>query len=201
MKRFVLLNIFVLMLLCCACGKKEEEAQLQLQETQMKSICELATMECYYHNVAKYKEEDAEGFLLWKKDKHFWMEYTGVVKLGVDASLVTIDVNGNEVSITIPPARVMSCVVDEDSLNEDAIIVGKKSADVKAEDQTQAFKEAQSRMEETAKTDTALLANAQQRAQKLLEDYVNNIGNSIGQQYSIKWIYVDETGKPMDSLQ
>lgn len=195
MRKGLVLICLGIILLCCACGK--EEPQIQPQETQMRSICELATLECYYHNVAKYKEEDAEGILLWKKDKHFWMEYEGVVTLGIDAALVTIDVNGTELSITIPPARILECKVDEESLTPDAIIVAKKSADVKAEDQMEAFAEAQSKMQQTAASDTTLLANAQQRAQKLLEDYVNNIGNLTGQQYNIKWIYVDETGKPM----
>ena len=49
-------------------------------------------------------------------------------------------------------------------------------------------------MREAAEKDTALLASAQQRAQKLLEDYVTNIGNSIGKTYTIKWVYIsDET--------
>lgn len=36
------------------------------QVSQMKSICELATIDCYYHNVAKYSEDDATG-VLWLK--------------------------------------------------------------------------------------------------------------------------------------
>ena len=44
-----------------------------------------------------------------------------------------------------------------------------KIAGIKAEDMTEAFAEAQAQMELTAMNDTALLAQAQQRAQKLLE--------------------------------
>lgn len=36
------------------------------QVSQMKSICELATIDRYYHNVAKYSEDDATG-VLWLK--------------------------------------------------------------------------------------------------------------------------------------
>lgn len=193
MKKSIVIFFITIMIFCCACGK--EETLIQPQETQMRAICELATLECYYHNVAKYKEEDAEGFWLWKKDKHFWMEYSGVVKLGIEAGLVTIEVNEDKVSITMPPAKVMECVVDEESLDSDSIIVANKSADVKAEDLTEAFAEAQAQMELAAMNDTVLLAQAQQRAQKLLEDYVNNIGKVTGKQYSIEWIYVDESGK------
>ncbi len=47
-------------------------------------------------------------------------------------------------------------------------------------------------MEKAASEDTALLASARQRAQKLLVDYVNNIGEAVGKQYQIEWIYTDE---------
>lgn len=62
--------------------------------TEMRAICELSTMDCYYHNVAKYFEKDAQrGFWgIGKKDKHFWVEYSGVVRMGIDASLVNIEV-------------------------------------------------------------------------------------------------------------
>lgn len=199
MKKSIILSFIITMLFCCACGK--EEAPIQPQETQVRAICELATLECYYHNVAKYKEEDAEGFWLWKKDKHFWMEYSGIVKLGIEAALVTIEVKDDVVSITIPPAKVMKCTVDEESLDASYIIVANKSADVKAEDLTEAFADAQAKMELTAMNDTVLLAQAQQRAQKLLEDYVSNIGKVTDTQYTIQWIYVDESGKPMREME
>ena len=157
----------------------------------MKAICELATMKCYYHNVAKYTKEDAAGILWWKKDRRFWIEYDGIVTMGIDASLVDIEVDNDTVTITIPPAKVLGFEVDETTLNEDSYIVDTKSAKVKAEHQTEAFKQAQDHMKEEAEKDTLLLANAQQRAQKLLEDYVNNIGNCVGKTYNIKWIYLD----------
>ena len=81
--------------------------------------------------------------------------------------------------------------VDNATLTEDSFIVAKNSAKVEAEHQTAAFKEAQSKMQEAASNDTALLSNAQQRAQKLLEDYVNNIGNCIGKKYKINWTFED----------
>ena len=190
--------MMTMVFLCSACGKDEKDVQtIEPQTSQMKSICELATMDCYYHNVAKFKEEDAQGILWWKKDKEFWIEYSGVVTIGIDVSLVNIEVDGDEVAITLPPAKVLECRVDESTLTEDAFIVADDSADIDAEDQTEAFKEAQDNMKKTASEDTALLSNAQQRAQKLLEDYVNNIGNSVGKQYKIKWIYVDEEGNSL----
>lgn len=185
----------LLMLLCVSCGRQEnQKVSVELQEEQMRSICELATMECYYHNVARYNEEDAEGILWWKKDKNFWIEYAGVVEIGIDASLVHIEVEDELVTITIPTAKVLGCRVDETTLSESSFIIAKDSAKVEAQDQTMAFREAQSKMEQAAAQDSTLLESARQRAQKLLEDYVNNIGESIGTQYTIDWIYLEDNG-------
>lgn len=193
MKKIIsILLVFMLAFSCMACAKTTEPKQeIVPQASQMKAICELATMKCYYHNVAKYTREDAAGILWWKKDRRFWIEYDGIVTMGIDASLVDIEVDNDTVTITIPPAKVLGFEVDETTLNEDSYIVDTKSAKVKAEHQTEAFKQAQDHMKEEAEKDTLLLANAQQRAQKLLEDYVNNIGNCVEKTYNIKWIYLD----------
>lgn len=193
MRKGIVWTAVMLMLLCASCGKQEEQkVKAEPQEAQARSICELATMECYYHNVARYNEEDAEGVLWWKKDKNFWIEYAGVVEIGIDASLVDIKVADELVTITIPPAKILGCRVDENTLSESSFIIAKDSAKVEAEDQTEAFREAQSRMEQAASEDRALLESARQRAQKLLEDYVNNLGESTGVPYKINWIYLDE---------
>lgn len=198
MKKIV--NIILITLICisfsaCSNPKETEHNEnyhnVEPQITQMKSICELATMQCYYHNVAKYFEEDVSGILLWKKDRKFWVEYSGIVTIGIDISTLSINIHDECVTITIPSAKVLNCKVDEETLNKDSFIVAKDSAKVEAEHQIKAFGEAQSKMREAANNDTVLLSNAQQRVQKLLEDYVNNIGDFVGKSYKIEWIYSD----------
>ena len=66
-------------MLCGAvsCGRKDaapEEPKPTIRESQMKEIAELSTLECSFHNVAKYTKENATGMLWWKKDKNFWIE-------------------------------------------------------------------------------------------------------------------------------
>ena len=190
MKKY--LSVILIIMICfssMACAK--EVKNIAPDTARMKSICELAVMECYYHNVAKYKEENATGMLWWEKDRHFWMEYAGVVTIGVDTSLMNIEVKDENVTITIPPAKVLGCKVDETTLTEDSFIVAQNSAKVEAEHQTEAFKSAKDKLESEAKSNFTLLAAAQQRVQKLLEDYVTNIGNSVGKTYKIKWIYLE----------
>ena len=183
-----------------SCRQEEPEpVKLEPKVSQMRSICELAVMECYYHNVAKFKEEDAEGILWWKKDKHFWIEYSGIVRLGIDASLVSMEANGTQITITLPEAKVLGCKVDSTSLQEGSYIVDVNSAAINAEDEVKAFAEAQQRLEEDAASNRALLAEAQQRAQALLEDYITNIGNAVGKEYTIRWVYLDSRGNPLGS--
>lgn len=199
-KLAALLLSFSMILIFTSCGdspKEETLADIEPQLSQVQSICELAVMDCYYHNVAKFLEEDASGFLWWKKDKRFWIEYSGIVKFGIDVSLVSIEVNESQIAITLPEAEVQSCMVDSSSLTEDSYIVDKNSAAISAEDETFALAEAQKKLEELASNDKTLLAEAQQRAQTLLKDYVTNLGSASGKTYTIKWIYVDKNGNPI----
>lgn len=202
MKRIIAMTLLVGMCLTAVACSISDSAleQIKPQTSQMRSICELATMQCYYHNVAKYDNKDVSKFLWWAKDRHFWVEYSGIVTIGIDASLVTMEIKDNTVTITIPPAKVLDCKVDPNTLTEESVIVAPDSAAVKAEHQTEAFKNAQENMLQAAKRDTALLASAQQRVQKLLEDYVNNLGSSTGISYQIKWIYVDDNASSSASI-
>ena len=203
MKKLICILISAMLTLSLAACSNTEPAPVDMEPktSQMKAICELAVMDCYYHNVAKYELKDAEGFLWWTKDKNFWIEYSGVVTLGIDVSRVTVEVDGTKVTISIPAAEVLSCTVDSSSLTEDSFIVAQDSAAIEAEDEVYAFADAQAKLEETASQDTALLASAQQQAQQLLEDYITNIGKATGKSYSIEWIYLDENNVPVGSEQ
>lgn len=198
-KMIVLLLALAAILGCTACGQKEEAPMVEPDVTEMRAICKLSVMDCYYHNVAKYFEEDAQkGFLgIGKKDKRFWIEYSGIVRMGIDASLVKVEVEDTQVTITIPEAKVLECTVDSDSLSQDSYIVDKNSAKVEAADEVLAFDEAQRQLKETAAKDKTLLTNAQQRAKSLLKEYINNIGEAVGKEYKIDWIYVDASGNPL----
>ena len=203
MKKLMCILISAVLTLSLAACSDTEPAPVDMEPktSQMKAICELAVMDCYYHNVAKYEMKDAEGFLWWTKDKNFWIEYSGVVTIGIDVSRVTVEVDGTKVTISIPAAEVLSCTVDSSSLTEDSYIVAKDSAAIEAEDEIEAFSVAQADLEATASQDTALLASAQQQAQQLLEDYITNIGKATGKSYSIEWIYLDENNVPVGSEQ
>lgn len=191
MKKIIFALLICFLLCCTACKNKEEDPKTKPDVVQAKAICELATMECYYNNVAKYYEEDASGFLFWKKDKEFWIEYSGIVTVGIDASRLAIEVDGTTVTISLPPAEVLDYSVDGDSLTEDSFFIEDDSAKVTADDQTQALADAQEKMYEEASNNDTLLSEATQLAKDLLEDYVNNLGEAVGVTYTINWVYLD----------
>ncbi len=203
MKRITCISlVLMLCFFCVSCMKSDTQySNVDLEVSQMKSICELATMDCYYHNVAKYTKDDASGMWWWKKDRHFWVEYAGIISMGIDVSRVEIKVSDSHVTITIPPAEVFDCTVDMKTLNKDSFIVAKDSAKVEAEHQTEALKHAQANMKKSANNDKNLLATAQLHAQNLLSDYVTNIGKLTGKTYKIEWVYLDEAQQESTELQ
>lgn len=174
------------------CSKKEETDR-EPDVAQIRSICQLATLECYYHDVVKFDEK--EDVLITFGDrghKQFWIEYSGIVKVGIDMSKVKMSVKGDKVTVTIPNAEVLSCKVDEKSLDPSKYI--SKTGwltEITSEDEVEAFSKAKEKMEKTAKENKTLLLNARERAKTLIENYVTNIGNLIGKTYQIKWKEVE----------
>lgn len=194
MKKFIYYILsFVMIFMCSSCTSSatDESSSLEPQTSKMKAICELAVMDCYYHNVAKFTQKNAQGMLWWKKDKHFWIEYSGIVTLGIDASQLQVESNDSEITITLPEAKVLGCKIDSSSLTEDSYIVDKESADIEALDEVKAFEAAQSDLEKTAANDTLQLTNAQQRVQELINSYITNIETAAGKNYTIHWVYAN----------
>lgn len=180
-----------LLLLTTACGKAEAPVLPVPQEEQMKAICQLAVLECDYHNLAKFEQKDASKFLWMPKDKRFWVEYSATAVLGIDADQVSMELQGDVVSITLPRARVLNCEVNGDSLSKDSYIVDKDSAPVTAEDEVHAFKEAQNNLQQTVEADSDMLDLAQTRVEELLKNYVNSLAKATGTEYRVEFHYLE----------
>lgn len=184
--------VTALLLLTTACGKAEEPALPVPQEGQMKAICQLAVLECEYHNLAKFEQKDASKFLWMIKDKRFWVEYSATAVLGIDADQVSMELQGDVVSITLPRAQVLDCKVNGDSLSKDSYIVDKASAPVTAEDEVYAFQEAQDGLQKTVEADNNMMNLAQKRAEELLRNYVNSLAKATGTEYQVEFHYIEE---------
>jgi hypothetical protein len=206
MKKKILLATFVAMMgLLCACevvADNKETNSIKPEEEQIRAICELSTLECYYHNVAKSTKTKGTGITSWgEKDREFWIEYTGVAKIGIDMSRVKMDMDDeNHITIYLPEANVMNVTVEGETLDYISSADGWNKNEITAEDETDAIEKAQQEMEETVKTNSALLQSARDRAQKLIENYINQLGKAVGATYEIEWNY-DDASNMVESTQ
>lgn len=195
MKRKKIVCLLVISMLCIGgCGDKNQKKEEEADFSAISSVCELATLKCYYHNVAK-SETEASGLFKWlgKGYKKIWTEYSGIVELGIDVSKVSVEkpTADGVVKVTIPDAEILSVDLDEDSMGEPLTDTGFMTKITK-EEETEALAEAQNHMEETAKENGNLLNQAKERAKSLIEGYVKNVGEQIGKEYTIEWVEAEE---------
>ena len=181
-----MLLVGTVVLCLTGCGKETQTADF----SGVTSVCELATLKCYYHNVAKAETEASGIFAKWLKTgyKKIWTEYSGIIEYGIDISQVTVsepDKNG-VVTVTMPDAQVLNVDVDEDSLGTPLTDTGFLTS-VTTEEKTTTLVGAQEAMEQQAKENTEMLSQAKARAKTLIEEYIKNVGESIGEEYTVEW--------------
>lgn len=195
-KRFLIITTIMALCISALAGCSEPEIVAEPDILQIRNICDLATLDCYYHNVAKSEKTAGEGVAhLFERDRRFWIEYTGIARLGIDMSKVQMSVNGTTIEMTMPPAKVLSLNIDQESLGEDSYIAtsdGINSNKITAKDQTDAISKAQDEMRKTVEANDSLLLSAQNRAKKLIENYIHQLGEATGVQYQIKWSYIED---------
>lgn len=194
MKRKKILCLLVISMLCLTgCADKKEEKE-EADFSAIQSVCELATLKCYYHNVAK-SETEASGLFKWLGTgyKKIWTEYSGIVELGIDVSKVSVSKPSKDgvVKVTIPDAEILNVDLDEDSMGEPLTDTGFMTKITK-EEETEALAEAQNHMEETAKENGNLLNQAKERAKSVIEGYIKNVGEQIGKEYTVEWVEAEE---------
>lgn len=202
MKKIISILLCAVMLVGFVGCSKEEAYDIEPDITQMRSICQLATLECHYHNVAKSIKTAGTNASNWlEKDREFWIEYTGVVKIGIDMSKFDMDIDGDVVTVYMPEAEVLW--VDILEWNEDSYYCDKDGKinpnKITAEEQNAAINDAQNKMETSAKKDKALLLRARKGAEEVIENYIIQIGDLAGKDYQIQWVY-EESGKKENTV-
>lgn len=162
---------------------------------QIRSICNLATLECKYHNVARSQKKAGTGISHWgETDREFWVEYTGVAKLGIKMEKVQIEINEDKVKVSIPNAEVLSIGFDQKSLTEDSCYISEDAFfnknKITDEDQLSAIDDAQKEMEKAVLSNSGLLKSAENKAKELIANYINKMGELSGVEYQIEWVTV-----------
>lgn len=201
----IILSLAALVLILFIPGKKQETKTMELSEySSVSDICELATLRSYYHNVAIY-EEQPEGaakvisdILTWPFNnllktgyKQFWLEYSGIVEIGIDNKTDRVLINnpddGGVVDVYVPDAKVLNVDADESSFSDPLDETG-LFASITAKERTAAYSKAQESMRQEAENDQALLRRAKNNAKLLLENYIINLGKAVGVEYTINWV-------------
>lgn len=199
MRKIICIVISILIVLCfigfmLGFGKQDVE-DLGKNISKIELSGDLVTLETYYHNVAEVEKEAGSGIAhLFEKDRKMWIEYTGIVKVGIDMSNVKIETNGNQITVFIPKAKIMGKpdVLDEEFSRESFIdskdgLINKNK--ITMEDATNAMEIAQNTMQDSVKKDSQLLKTAQKRAKNLIEEYINQFSGISDTLYNIKWEY------------
>lgn len=160
--------------------------------SSVNTICELAALRSYYHNVALY-EKQPDGLFKYGIAKYgykkLWLEYSGIVEIGIDASQIQIGAPSPQgiVDVYVPEARVLNVDADESTLSEPITESGWLTP-ITGEDEAKAYAAAQQAMRTEAEHDEALLRRARKNAQLLLEQYIINTGRAMGVEYTVNWL-------------
>lgn len=93
------------------------EITSDLLSQRLTAVSELATVEYRYTNMGKF--ENVVDFYGWKVPltrKSFIVSYDGVIKAGIDAAALQVQVLGKRISVKMPPAEILSHEIADDSI-------------------------------------------------------------------------------------
>jgi len=177
----------------------EEWLSMQPQEIQIRNICQLATLEVYFHNVAKAVKPSASGITgTGQQDRRFWFEYSGSARVGIDMSQVTITITGDCVIVRIPHATILgNPSIDSDSYDLSSVVIenddswGINPNNITAADLTSAVSDANVATREELSNDNALMMRAENRAIDLIRAYIDQISAYSDVDYTFEWYYIE----------
>lgn len=185
MKRFsyilkaLMLTLFVLLIVSC-----NNKSNVLLNSDEIKNVCNMALLECYYHNTAKLNKTTS-GIML-STDRTIWMDYEAKIKVGIDASKINMTVKGKYVTVQIPPAKVLQRPnIDPDSFTFFAS-EGEKTK-IPQEELLGAKDLANKAMLEALKENSTIMTNAEERAKRIIEGYIREVGELSNIDYVIIW--------------
>lgn len=176
-----------------AIGQGQKEPAEKVDFSDVEKICELATLRCYYHNVIS-EEKQPDGLfrygLFRYGYKKYWMEYDGIVEVGINASDVQIQNEDTDgvVRIYVPDAQILNVDADESSMGDPIVETGLFTK-ITSEEKADAYAKAQQAMRKNAESDENILSQAKNNAKKLLERYVIQVTElTDGRTCTVEWL-------------
>lgn len=176
----------------------ENQQEIEPSISQIRNICQLATLQVYFHNVAKSIKQPGTGMSGFNQvPRRFWVEYSGSAELGIDMSRVDMEIVGNEINITLPPVEMIGDIqVDSSSYSAGSVIVEdedwyRRSNEITADDMTGAIYQSNEAVKADILSDNMVMLQAEDRAKELIENYVNQLASLSGKDYTINWVYTE----------
>lgn len=152
---------------------------------QMQTVSTMATLEYNYTNMGKFEDSaDLNGWTIPLTKKSFILTYDGKITAGIDMQDVQVDVGKGTITVTLPPAKILSHEVNEKSIelyDESKNIFNHISIGDYA-----AFAAEQKRVMEKKTIEKGLLDSAQKRAKTVISQFLKtNAG--LGDEYELKF--------------
>ena len=163
---------------------------------QIRNICQLAVLKVYFHNVAKAVKLAGDGASGWfQSDREFWFEYSGYAEIGIDMSRVSMEIDGDTVYVTLPPVELINgVVIDSSSYDLDSVVIEGEEwyninhNNITADDLTSAINDANYSMQSSIMSNSTLMMNAQQRAEDLIENYIQQVAKCADTTYNVVFV-------------
>lgn len=171
----------------------DKEISIDLIQSDIKAIGELATIEYLYTDAGKF--EDPKKF--FKKEiplnittKSFIAKWDGTIKAGIDINKVTVEINENDKKIIIgmPPAEILSHEVDSasfETLDTKNGLFNKVNVD-----DVRKFDDISKNAMEARAIENGILDKAFENAKGIIERLVNN--KAVRElEYTVEFILIE----------
>lgn len=176
----------------CGSNQKSEKNEDKPDLNQIQSVCEMATLKCTYHNVAKSEKPVEKGFFhIGEKPRKFWIDYQGTVEISFDVNKIQMHQDKTNIEITLPEPK-LRCDIVQGSWNANSQITEPdhlffQKNPITAENQTEAINNAQEEMKKQVENNSSLISTAESQAKQLITNYIDRIGDATGTKYTITW--------------
>lgn len=134
--------------------------------------------------------------------RKLWIEYDGIVRVGMKADQIKISEpdSNNVVTVTIPDAVILDKDLDESTVREidsQTVLLGFiQWSEVNTEDRRKALSKAQDEMADSASQNGTILAEAKNRAKMIIETNIVAAGEAAGKHYKVKFVNASEAQLP-----
>lgn len=123
---------------------------------------------------------------IFRTEKSLWLSEISEFYTVLPRQTISYLFHGNNTHRLILSIKPLENTLTEDSYisSADGWLIKNK---ITTEDQQDAINKGQEEMENAVIENQALFRQAEERAKKLIENYINNLGEAVGKGYTIEW--------------